>query len=96
MTSGKLFNEVFYDIEVPDAAGDGPRYKEQSLRIFCVMTPPTSWSLPRVLEDVEVSESFMKIGHQKACQDSTCPPSLFLESWRTWRVLMHLVMVSDG
>ena len=41
-------------------------------------------------------ESFMKIGHEKSCQDSTCPPSLFLESWRTWRFLMHLVMVSDG
>ena len=38
----------------------------------------------------------MKIGHQKACQDSTCPPSLFLGSWRMWRFLTHLVMVSDG
>ena len=34
-------NEVFEDIEVPNAAGDGPRYEEQSLRIFCVMTPPS-------------------------------------------------------
>ena len=41
-------------------------------------------------------ESFMKIGQQKPCQDSTCPPSLFLESWRTWRFLTYLVMVSDG
>ena len=37
----------------------------------------------------------MKIGHEKPCQDSTCPPSLFLESLWTWRFLMHLVMVSD-
>ena len=42
------------------------------------------------------SESFIKIGHQKPCQDSTYPQSLSLESWRTWRFLMHLVMVSDG
>ena len=40
-------------------------------------------------------ESFMKIEHQKPCQDSTCPPSLFLESWRTWRFLMNLEVVSD-
>ena len=37
----------------------------------------------------------MNIGHQEACQDSTCPSSLFLGSWRTWRFLTHLVMVSD-
>ena len=36
-------------------------------------------------------ESFMKIGHQKLCQDSTCHPSLFLVSRRTWRFLMYLV-----
>ena len=42
------------------------------------------------------SESFIKIGHPKPCQDSTYPPSLSLESWRTWRFLTHLVMVSDG
>ena len=28
-------------------------------------------------------ESFIKIQHQEACQDSSYPPSLFLESWRT-------------
>ena len=50
-------NEVFEDIEVPNAAGDGPRYEEQSLRIFCVMTPPSSWSLPGLLEDFEVSDA---------------------------------------
>ena len=32
----------------------------------------------------------------KAGQDFTCPPSFFLESLRTWKILMHLVMVSDG
>ena len=30
-----------------------------------------------------VTESFIKIQHQEPCQDSTFPPSLFLESWRT-------------
>ena len=29
------------------------------------------------------TESYIKIQHQEACQDSTYPPSLFLESWRT-------------
>ena len=33
--------------------------------------------------------------HKKPCQDSTCPPSLFLESWRTLRFLMNLEVVSD-
>ena len=41
-------------------------------------------------------ESFMKIEPQETGQDSTCPLNLFLKSWRTWRFLMHLVMVSDG
>ena len=38
----------------------------------------------------------MNFGPQEACQDSTCPPSLFLETWWTWRFLIHLGMVSDG
>ena len=38
-------------------------------------------------------ESFIKIQYQKPCQDSTCPPSLFLESWRTWWFLMNLEVV---
>ena len=40
-------------------------------------------------------EIFIQIQHQIPCQDSTFPPSLFLESWRTWRFLMNLVVVSD-
>ena len=43
-----------------------------------------------------VCESFIKIWHQEPCQDSTCTPSLFLESRRTWTFLMDLEMVSDG
>jgi len=31
-----------------------------------------------------VCETFIKIWHQETCQDSTCPPSLFLESRMTW------------
>ena len=31
-----------------------------------------------------VCETFIKIRHQEPCQDSTCPPSLFLESRMTW------------
>ena len=42
-----------------------------------------------------VCESFIKIRHQELCQDSTCPPSLFPESRRTWAFLMDLEMVSD-
>ena len=36
-----------------------------------------------------------KIQHQIPYQVSTCPSSLFLESWRTWRFLMNLEVVSD-
>ena len=57
-------NEVVQDIEVPDAVGDGPRYKEQSLRIFCVMNPPSTWSLPGVLEDGQVSVGHVKFDSQ--------------------------------
>ena len=38
---------------------------------------------------------FIKFGHQEPSHDSTCPISLLLESWRTWRFLMTLEMVSD-
>ena len=37
----------------------------------------------------------MNIPYQEPCQDSTFPPSLFLESWRTWRFLMDLEFGSD-
>ena len=40
-------------------------------------------------------ENFINIQHQEPCQDSTCPPSPFLESWRTWRFVTNLEMVSD-
>ena len=33
--------------------------------------------------------------HQKPCEYSTCSPSLFLKSWRIWRFLMNLDVVSD-
>ena len=39
------------------------------------------------------SENFIKIQHQEPCQDSTHPPSPFLESWRRCRLLMNLEMV---
>ena len=39
------------------------------------------------------TESFIKIQHQEPHQDSTYPPSLFLESWRMWMFLMELEMV---
>ena len=38
---------------------------------------------------------FRNIQDQEPCQDSSCPPSLFLESWRTQRFLMSLELVSD-
>ena len=40
-------------------------------------------------------ENFMKIGALKGRQDSTCPPSVLLESWRTWRFLINLEVESD-
>ena len=40
-------------------------------------------------------ESFILIGHQEPCQDSTCPLSPSLEVRRTWRFLMNLEKVSD-
>merc|ERR1711978_818558 len=40
-------------------------------------------------------ESFIKIQYQEPYQDSTCPLSLFLESWRTWWFLINLEVVSD-
>ena len=39
-------------------------------------------------------KSFIKIQQREACQDSTYPPSLFLESWKTGMFLMKLEMVS--
>ena len=36
------------------------------------------------------TESFINSQHQKACQDSIYPPSLFLETWRTVMFLMKL------
>ena len=40
------------------------------------------------------TESFIKIQYKEACQDSTYPPSLFLESWRTGMLLMKLEKLS--
>ena len=39
------------------------------------------------------TESLIKIQHQEACEDSTYPPSLILESFRTGKFLMDLQMV---
>ena len=39
-------------------------------------------------------ESFIKIQHHKPHQDSTYPPSLFLESWRPLMFLIELELVS--
>ena len=36
------------------------------------------------------TESFIKIQQQEPPQDSTCHPSVFLESWRTWMIVMEL------
>ena len=67
----------------------------------------SSKSLPGVLEDMNVNdcrvlkmfkrrftENYIIIQHQEASQDLTFPPSLSLESWRTWMFLMELEMVS--
>ena len=40
--------------------------------------------------------SLTMIGSEKACQDSSCPPSLLLESWRTKMFLRYLEMVLEG
>jgi len=38
-------------------------------------------------------ENFFRFQHQEPCHDFTCPPSPFLESWRTWMFLTNLEMV---
>ena len=40
------------------------------------------------------TESFIKIQHLEACQDTTYPPSQSLESWRKGLFFMELEMVS--
>ena len=40
------------------------------------------------------TKSFNNIQLQEPHQDSTYHPSVFLESWRTWMIVMELVMVS--
>ena len=40
------------------------------------------------------TESFIKIQHQEACQDSAYLPSIFLKFWRKGMFLMELEMVS--
>ena len=40
------------------------------------------------------TESFIKIQHLEVCQESTHPPSHFLESWSKGMFLMELEMVS--
>ena len=40
------------------------------------------------------TESFIKIQHLEVCQESTYPPSHFLESWLKGMFLMELEMVS--
>ena len=42
------------------------------------------------------TESFNKIENQEPCQDSPCPLSFLMESWRTWMFLTELGMVSGG
>ena len=39
-------------------------------------------------------ESFIKVQDQEAYQESTYPPSPFLESWRTWMIVMEHEMES--
>ena len=45
-------------------------------------------------QDQTFTESFIKIQCKEACQDYTYHQSLFLESWRTGRLLMKIKMVS--
>ena len=45
---------------------------------------------------VLLTGSFIKIWYQQPCQDFSCPPCLFLDSRRTWIVLIDLELVSDG
>ena len=56
---------------------------------------PWRWCHMTCINHLKLLWNFIQIQHQKACQDSTCPPSPFLESLRTWRFLMNLEMVSD-
>ena len=71
--------------------------------------PPLSKSLPGFMEDMEVlknlemvsydihkpSEVAVKISSKSNIRNPTCPPSPFLESFRTWRFLTNLELVSN-
>ena len=61
-------------------------------------------SLRGVSKDMQVPDitrdEFMRNFHlddptSETHQDSNCPPSNFLESWRSWRFLINLEVVSD-
>ena len=60
--------------------------------------PAKAWDGVKRLREALGSfpESFIKIKHLKPYQDSPFPLSPFLESWRTWRFLPKLDMVSGG
>ena len=84
--------------DVLDVARDGVWVLEMtlgnftgSLKFYLDLTSgeqQCSWSQRRV------TESLINIQHEKVCQDYTYPPSLFLESWRTWMLMIALEMES--
>ena len=83
--------EALEDRDVLDGARDG-------VRVYKISIGGGGGDGVKVVKISQGSftDSFTKIQHQKPSQDSTYHPSLFLESWRTWRFLMDLVMESGG
>ena len=75
--SSKFLPGVLEKMEVPDEPGVIPDEPGVGVRWYG-------------LSFRSFCESFINIKHQKPCKDSTCPPSLFQESWRMWRFLKNL------
>ena len=98
---------VSYDIYQPSAVKNFIQIQHQEACQDSVLQ--ASWVLEerKVLMNLEIVsynlyqpsedavKNFIKFQHQEPYQVSTCPPSLFLKSWRTWRFLTNLEMVSD-
>ena len=97
--SSKSLPGVLKDMDVLDGAGDCVRvlilsiigFLESSIKIKNIKRHGAGDCVRvLILSIIGFPESFIKIQHQKPHQVSTYPPSPFLESWRTWMVLMEL------
>ena len=94
--SSKHSPRVLEDGDVLDRVGVGVRVLKISLGSFTESFITSAGDGVKVLNISQGSftESFIKIQHLEVFQESTYPPSHFLESWRERMFLMELEMVS--